>query len=147
MNEPLVVSSIQECEACGVVHRDIKDENILVNPVTLETKLIDLGSAVYSLEDNSIPFDGTGVYAPPELLLYGWYNSSACTAWSLGILLYNMLVGDIPFHTFSEICYLQVKFPRGLEDLHLKELILGCLQRDPEKRLASKDLLSHPWCL
>jgi hypothetical protein len=36
-------------------------------------------------------FTGTGVYAPPELLLSGIYSRAASTAWSLGILLYNML--------------------------------------------------------
>jgi len=140
-----VVTSLQECETLGVIHRDIKDENILVDPVTLDVKLIDLGSAVFVEEDELVPFDGTGVYAPPELLVYGMYSSAACTAWSLGILLYNMLVGDIPFHTFSEICEIRVTFPPYLHNSEAKDLVLSCLQRDPDLRIKPKDILQHPW--
>ena len=47
---------------------------------------------------------GTGVYAPPELLVYGMYSSAACTAWSLGILLYNMLGTYInEWHAYSTV--------------------------------------------
>merc|ERR1711955_90169 len=97
------------CHQRGVIHRDIKDENILINPDTKEIKLIDFGSGAFQ-EDNKIyrRFQGTFVYSPPEWVGRGWYTAEGLTVWSLGILLYDMLCGDIPFEKDQEI--LSAKF-------------------------------------
>ena len=88
----------QELENVGICHRDIKDENVLFDPVTFEVKLIDFGSAtmwrnVY--QDDS----GTSAFHPPEFFKTGLMQAAGLTSWSLGCLYYILLTGTCPFST------------------------------------------------
>merc|ERR1712032_941682 len=67
-----ILQTIMDCHKRGIVHRDIKDENILIDLKTFRTKVIDFGSGAYIEDKVYHRFQGTRVYSPPE-----WIKSSA----------------------------------------------------------------------
>ncbi|KAG8236521.1 hypothetical protein J437_LFUL015095 [Ladona fulva] len=126
------------------IHRDIKDENILVNLKTNQVKLIDFGSCARLVEDHDSEFDGTHVYSPPEWISHSKYHGIPATVWSLGILLYGMVIGNIPFQTTEQIMAAKLTFRRNLTP-ECQDLIRKCLTVNPVTRISMKELIRHPW--
>merc|ERR1712165_86102 len=146
-----IVKTVINCRDSGVLHRDIKNENILVDLNTFNTKLIDFGSGCqhnYQDEPDKVfkEFRGTRVYSPPEWVLQGEYLASSLTVWSLGILLYDMLCGDIPYTTDREICSGELVWHTklGLTG-DARDLIKQCLNIRHQNRISLDRILSHSW--
>ena len=78
-------------------HRDIKDENILVDMSALKIKLIDFGSATDVKPDSYTMSRGTPEYWAPEFYLEGRQRAEELTIWSLGAVFYIMVTGEWNF--------------------------------------------------
>ncbi|KAG8534207.1 uncharacterized protein KY384_001051 [Bacidia gigantensis] len=128
-----------------VVHRDIKDENIILDGEG-NVKLIDFGSAAYI---NNGPFDvfvGTIDYAAPEVLQGKSYRGREQDIWALGILLYTLVYKENPFYSIDEILDHELRVPWIMSETNI-DLIRCMLDRDVEKRLDIEEVMAHEWCM
>jgi hypothetical protein len=138
-----------------VVHRDIKDENIIIS-ADLSVKLIDFGSAVILPpkvcgEREPIYFDrfyGTMNFGSPEILRGSSYCAEPAEMWSLGVLLFVILTGEVPFpdpHTAAA----GRDWPRwkveGKISRECVEILDGLLTRDLEGRWVLDTLIRAEW--
>ncbi|KAM7223804.1 Serine/threonine-protein kinase ppk6 [Rhypophila decipiens] len=127
-----------------VVHRDIKDENVILDGEG-RIKLIDFGSAAYI---KSGPFDvfvGTIDYAAPEMLASQPYGGKEQDVWALGILLYTIIYKENPFYSVDEIMDRDLRVPYVVSDDSI-DLIRRMLNRNVAQRLTIEEVLAHPWC-
>ncbi|XP_016404121.1 serine/threonine-protein kinase pim-2-like, partial [Sinocyclocheilus rhinocerous] len=135
----------QTCCRRGVLHRDIKMENILINPDTLKVKLIDFGCGDFlvltGMYDSS---KLTREYCPPEYLMTGQYHGEPATLWSLGILLFALLCGDFPKIQVLEKINSNTWAKDGLSK-ECCDIICRCLQFDPKQRIELEKLSLHNW--
>ena len=136
--------AVTYCLSLGIDHRDIKDENILIDTTTNKIKLIDFGSA--SLYDRSTPYTigrGTEVFLPPEFFYKGYFYPIEGTTWALGCLVYKMVMGYYPFGSSEEVVDCK---PRIVKVSPMcRSFLKLCLVRDPLERIEYKYLLKHPW--
>ncbi|KAK4541445.1 hypothetical protein LTR36_008046 [Oleoguttula mirabilis] len=127
-----------------VVHRDIKDENVILDGEG-RVRLVDFGSAAYI---KSGPFDvfvGTIDYAAPEVLRGQSYRGKEQDVWALGILLYTIVYKENPFYSIDEIMDHDLRVPYVMSEDCI-DLIRKMLDRDVERRIGIQAVLEHPWC-
>ncbi|KAM5271055.1 PAS domain-containing serine/threonine-protein kinase isoform 2-T4 [Hipposideros larvatus] len=151
LDEPLasyifrqLVSAVGYLRSKSVIHRDIKDENIVIAE-DFTIKLIDFGSAAY-LERGKLfyTFCGTIEYCAPEVLLGNPYGGPELEMWSLGVTLYTLVFEENPFCELEETVEAAVN-PPYLVSQDLMNLISGLLQPVPEQRTTLEKLVTDPW--
>ena len=141
----------------GIIHRDIKPEHLLLDDKYEEPtiKLIDFGLAevLFPKEKTCAQF-GTVGYTAPEVLRGLPYNK-ACDIWSIGILIFLLIIGCLPFDDANEMNKIkemtideEVPFPSVIckkktqESIYLLENIL---RKDPTKRMGLEEILKSKW--
>lgn len=141
-------SALGYCHKKHIIHRDIKPENLLVG-FNGEIKIADFGWSVHAPTSRRNTLCGTLDYLPPEMV-EGREHDEKVDIWSLGILLYEFLVGSPPFEaeghsaTYRRIQRVDLRFPKGLSE-DSKDLISKLLRKNPEERLPLEMVPQHPW--
>lgn len=141
-----VVETVVACASHGILHRDIKDENLVVDRKTHRLKLVDFGSGAYIKDGMFTDFEGTRVYSPPEWVLHKRYQGKPAAVWSLGVLLFDLVCGDIPFHKDEEIIRGDLLW-RSKPSKSCQDLIRSCLAFGASDRIALEEIASHPWLI
>nr|XP_021334013.1 serine/threonine-protein kinase ppk6-like [Danio rerio] len=138
-----VATAAKVCCERGVYHSDIKMENLLINPHTLQVKLIDFGAGSVVTKKGYTTFRGTRVYAPPEFDKCGRMHAKTATVYSIGVLLFKLLCGHFPKKELSRIATRTWQH----DDLSKEciDLICSCLESDPTKRIPLEKILLHNW--
>lgn len=158
-----ILHAIKYLHARGVVHRDLKLENIMVLGTEsgdlndLRVKLIDFGMSKHTQKGKKVDLStycGTISFMAPEVLSEKDSYDQSCDIWSLGVMAYGLLSGDLPF--------------RGRDDVAIKKNIMQCnyefdgpvwdqvseesmelirelLVKNPQKRFTPEQALQHPW--
>ncbi|KAF9432317.1 hypothetical protein BGZ76_010970 [Entomortierella beljakovae] len=142
-----IVECVDYLNSRGICHRDIKDENIVIDN-DFKVKLIDFGSAVVIPRPQGKLFDrfyGTINYASPEILKGDKYRAEAAEIWSLGILLYTILYGEVPFNDPVQAISGPYITPRVRSSPECQNLLNWMLAKCPERRATIEDVVNHPW--
>jgi len=141
-----VLGAVDHIHHSGVVHRDIKDENIVLNRETGAIKIIDFGCGTLLKAAPYRDFSGTPEFYPPEWFNKRYYYARSAATWSLGVLLYDMVCGEIPFKSKEKIMENELTFKHDVSD-EVKDLIHQLLNATPEQRPSIEQISKHPWMM
>lgn len=129
---------------CGVVHRDIKDENIIINRDTMEAKLIDFGCGTLLKDGPYRDFSGTPEFYPPEWFVDREYYARTACVWSLGVLLFDMTQGEIPFKQKEKIVENKPTYKHPISE-NCRNLIQWCMNSNQKQRPTLEAIQMHMW--
>ncbi|XP_058506941.1 PAS domain-containing serine/threonine-protein kinase isoform X1 [Solea solea] len=151
LDEPLasyifrqLVAAVFYLRTKNILHRDIKDENIIIDKC-FHIRLIDFGSAAMMAPGKLFyNFCGTLEYCSPEVLQGNPYEGPELEMWSLGVLLYTLLFSENPFCDVGEILAAKLRPPFPLSP-DLSGMLSGLLNPEPSQRTTLDQLLLRPW--
>ena len=133
-----------------IIHRDLKCENLLLDE-NYNIRIIDFGFSNIFTEQN--PFFNTScgspAYTPPELIKGELYSKNA-DIWSLGIVLFTMVAGKLPFdhpslnNLLKSIIYNEVIYPNNFS-LNLVSLLDLMLCKNQNERISIQDIINQKW--
>jgi PAS domain S-box-containing protein len=139
-----LASAVKHCHALNIIHRDIKHKNVLFDS-SGNVKLIDFGLSNWSCQ-GAMSFCGTPAYAAPEMLLGVQYMGPEVDVWSMGVVLYSLVTGRLPFLSVVDMVVGKFSSPPEQEvSSQCIDLIRRCLVVDTAKRATLQEIMDHPW--
>lgn len=124
------IDAIKYMHSLGIAHMDIKLENILLNPVEKNIKIIDFGHSCFFKKGNKVIYNkglkGTEYYMPPEVWKIS-YMSDKVDVWCCGILLYNFIYNNVPWNRATEDDEIYLKFRK----YRLQNMLLSNIFKHP----------------
>lgn len=136
------------CHSKHVIHRDIKPENLLIGQKG-DIKIADFGWSVHAPTSRRTTLCGTLDYLPPEMV-EGREHDSTADIWSLGVLMYEFLVGSPPFEaegyraTYRRISSVDLRYPPSVSK-DARDLISKMLVKEQCKRIKLTEVPKHHW--
>ena len=142
----------------GIIHRDLKPDNIMLTEASDkgQIKIMDFGlSKILGKKEKTVDGFGTLTFVSPEVLIRKPYNKEI-DIWSIGVILYLILSGDLPFDDEEDdeqkiaksIVFNEVEFPQkkfGNRSKEVINLIKGCLTKEPKNRIKIDEILKSDW--
>jgi len=143
-----LINGLEYIHQKGIVHRDLKLENILLSKTNL-LKIIDFGLSSYYDSNKLLSTPcGSLCYASPELLSGQKYDGILIDIWSVGVILYAMLCGYLPFDDenhgmlYKRIINTELDIPEHLEEDSV-DMLRKILVNEPKKRITIKEIKKH----
>ncbi|XP_046821504.1 serine/threonine-protein kinase MARK2-like isoform X11 [Vespa crabro] len=150
-----IVSAVQYCHQKKIIHRDLKAENLLLDS-EMNIKIADFGFSNEFTPGNKLDtFCGSPPYAAPELFQGKKYDGPEVDVWSLGVILYTLVSGSLPFDG-STLRELRERVLRGkyripfymstdCENLLKKFLVLNPTKRASLEVRGDKNIMKDKW--
>ncbi len=150
-----ICRAVHAAHQVGVLHRDIKPQNILIENETLRPRIADFGLAKLADDEAELTQSGemmgTPPYMPPEQFGDAAHCTSKADIYSLGATLYHSLSGRPPFQAATSIATMRqvleqdavsLRTLNAAVDVDLETLCMRCLEKEPERRIGSAEELA-----
>jgi len=155
-----ILKAVRYCHSKGVIHRDIKLENILIDPKGKVT-LIDFGlcDLITQPGQDSEKFCGSMDYVAPEVIARPSYNGKQADCFSLGVVLFTLIFAEFPFVSGDRVNAIRnarsqpnpnfsdAKMKKFMVDPLAKDLICKMLKSTVNDRITLDEVKNHPWML
>ena len=149
-----LLSGVKYCHDNGVIHRDLKLENLILNREGTVLKICDFGHSSVIMTDWDYvqsAMVGSLYHIAPEQLADGCYRGKKADVWSIGVILYRMLTGKFPFYSKNPVEVMNLiknvsysvpdNFPKDVA-----ELLSHIFVVDSEQRYSVEDIQKSPFC-
>jgi len=145
-----ILETLNYVHSVGVSHRDLKPENLLIDQFG-KVRLSDFGLSRFIGNNGLVTTPcGSPCYASPECISGKPYDGKTTDVWSIGVILYAMLTGQLPWtkrnqtQLFQQIRKGEYSIPSGLSSV-AQDMIRGLMNVDFNKRLTIDQALAHPF--